>query len=294
MGGKPRPENQVKTAVVSYIYPAGLVFLQDFLQSIAAQSEQDFELLIFNDGVNELDRYLEDCNRTYTIFPASGTPVEIRFQSLSVLAATDFGQFIFQDIDDRMSDNRVEKSLELLGSYALVCNDLALMDEKGNIVAGTTWATRLDEGFEFDYSFISDKNIVGLGNSAVRRSLLEMPVKFHPAPLAADWFIFYQILYLSKVRAVFTAGCQTLYRQHVNNTAGLKEAGEARLKNVVEVCRMQYRGLIETGYALPDEQLPAIVTTQKLLEQNNYYYAPPVSHENLYWWEEKNYLNEKN
>jgi len=284
----------MKTAVVTYIYSAGLSFLPDFLQSLATQSDQDFDLFIFNDGVERLDSYLKDCKKKYTILPVRGTVVEIRFHSISKLDDTNFDAFIFQDIDDRMSANRVQKCRELLQHYPLVCNDLSLVDDKGNSITTSTWSARLQDGFEFDHSFIADKNIAGLGNTAIRRSLLNNSIQFHSSPRAADWFIFYQLLYQSGIRAVFTSGCQTIYRQHVNNTAGLKEADTVRLKQVVQVSRQHYTGLTETGYTLMNEHRLAMIAIEKLLAQNNYQYLPPVSHENLYWWEEQNYLYEKN
>ncbi len=284
----------MRTAVVSYIYPRGLLFLPDFLQTLASQSDQDFELLIFNDGVEDLAGHLKDCKRNYTIFPIQGTVVEIRFQSFQTLSNTAFDQFIFQDIDDGMSENRIEKCRQLLHTYPFICNDLLLMDEKGLSRQEPAWAERLGDKFEFDHSFITDKNIAGLGNSAINKSLLKTPVLFHSSPLAADWFIFYQLLYLTGTRAIFTSGCQTLYRQHVNNSAGLKQADVSRLKNVVQVCKLHYEGLIETGYVKMKESHAAILKLENLLEQNNYNYAPPLNHEHLYWWEEKNYLYEKN
>lgn len=284
----------MKTAVVTYIYPNGIQFLPDFLQTLRDQTDQHFELVIFNDAVDNAAGYFENLGRPVSIHPVSGTPVAIRFQSLPILANADFEGFIFQDIDDRMSNNRVAHCKVLLESHSLVCNNLVMMDAAGVTEEKGSWQNRLPDGFEFDYRFIADKNLVGLGNTATRRTMLNQPVLFHADPLAADWFVFYQLLYTSKATAVFTSACYTLYRQHDHNSAGLKQADHARLQQVLQVCSMHCSGLTQIGYQLPQAYLDLLVKTENLITQNHYFYNAPVAHQQLFWWEELNYLYEKN
>ncbi len=282
------------TAVVSYIYPAGLKYLADFLASLASQTVQDFELLLFNDGVEGLEKHLTHYRNKCSIFPAKGSVVEIRFQSFKTLAASGFDAFIFQDIDDSMSANRVEKSRQLLQRYPFVCNDLSLIDASGALLNASTWSARLGDEFEFDHSFIADKNIAGLGNSSLNKSLLQTAIRSHPAAIAADWLMFYQLLFNSGAGAVFTNTCQTIYRQHADNTAGIKEVDGQRLLQVAKVCRLHYESLVQLGYENMQERLTAAIQTEKIIQQHQYHYHSPVSSNNLFWWEEKNYVYEKN
>lgn len=283
----------MKTAVVSYIYPAGVKFLQPFLQSLSAQSVQDFELVLFNDGVHNLHQLLQGYHQPFQIFPVQGSVVAIRYHSFATLAATDFDAFVFQDIDDRMSDNRVEISRNLLQSYPMVCNDLQLVNQSDAVINRAAWSLRLPDGFAFNHTFITDKNIAGLGSTAIKKELLLQPIRFHETPLAADWFLFYQLLYHSGATALFTSACHSIYLQHDNNIAGIKEVQASRLLHVMDVCKRHYNALIDTGHKWVAPHLQDVLIKEALILKQNYIYQSPVNDLNLFWWEEKNYLYEK-
>src|SRR5690606_7399402 len=122
-----------------------------------------------------------------------------------------FENIVFQDADDLMSDNRVEVSARYLKEYDIVVYELSLIDENGKLYREQVWSERLESGFSFDAKFIRKWNIVGLGNVAIRRSLLENEVAKPKSPLVAvDWFIFYQLMMKASAKAVFINECQVL------------------------------------------------------------------------------------
>lgn len=261
------------TALVTYMYPNAIHFFDEFSLTIKQQTDSDFEVIFFNDGVDE--KLFQKAKYKHQIITIQGSPLEIRFKSFEILKTLPFEKYIFLDSDDTMSNNRVEILKEKLISTTLICNDLNLMDSKGKLFEKKIWSNRLPEGFSFEYSFLKDKNIVGLGNTAFRRELLETPLIYSAKALIADWFIFYQLLKQSALTCTFTSICQTNYRQHNNNDAGIKETTEERLNYVVKVTNQQYSALKEIKL---DNFFPIDV-------QFNYRKID-YKHNFPFWWEE--------
>lgn len=272
----------MKNAVVTFIYPYALKYLDEFEKCLSIQTFKDFDLVIFNDGVSDLKEAISGYNDHFEIISVSGTPMQIRFEAFGWLNKSGYDKIIFQDIDDSMSSNRVECLINLLNSYEIVANDLSLMNEKGDIYEESVWSKELGDLFSFNYEFISDKNILGIGNSAIRRQILEVPIKQSSTPVVADWFIYYQLLHNGRLSAIFTNQCQTYYRQHEDNMAGIKEFSEDRLNYVIKVKEAQYNGLKEVGIELKNEM--EVLAKQKesidrILDLNK-------NRSRFFWWDE--------
>ena len=261
------------TALIVYIYPNAVSYFDELCASIVAQSDQNFETIFFNDNVsNTLFQKLSFKN---TVLPIEGSPLEIRFKSFEILKTVPFDQFIFLDADDTMTENRVAVLKEKLKSVVLVSNDLNLMDESGDVFEEKIWKERLCEGYTFDYSFIEDKNIVGLGNTAFRKELLESSLTFNPKPLIVDWFIFYQLLKQSGYKCSFTSDCQTNYRQHDNNDAGIRELSADRLNYVIKAVNHQNQAINEIH--MGKSSLIHAKFNRKIIY---------IKHNFPFWWEE--------
>ena len=171
------------TALIVYIYPKAVPYFDELCASILAQTDQNFQVVFFSDGVS--DDFFQRLPFTNTVIPIEGSPLRIRFKSLQILKKSLFKQFIFLDADDTMTDNRVAVLKEKLRSVSLICNDLNLMDKNGAIFEENIWKERLPEDYSFDFNFLKNKNIVGLGNTAFRRELLESTLTYSPTPLIA-------------------------------------------------------------------------------------------------------------
>jgi hypothetical protein len=267
-------------AIVTYIYPNAIKYLETFLNDLKLQSINKFDLIIFNDQVKNL--YLPENNIKTSVYPLNGTPLEIRFHSFEILKKLNYENYIFLDIDDLMSDKRVEIVVNKLEKNSIVCNDLNLMDDNGNILVQNVWKNRLENDFTFDYNFIKDKNIVGFGNVALKRNLLFNNIKLSNYPLVGDWFIFYQLLKKSNSICTFTSECQTNYRQHEQNQVGLQKSSKEKWTKALNVAKLHYEGLKEIGC---EDHIPIFSREySKLNEINNY----------PFWWEEIKIIDEKN
>jgi glycosyltransferase involved in cell wall biosynthesis len=269
-------------AVVTYLYPQAILYLPQLIRSINNQEHTSFSLIVFNDGVNDLQPFFFQSKVQPTIYDVNGTPTEIRIYSLSVLKNLPFDNYVFIDADDQMTPNRVKCLASYLQKHPLVVNDLSLSNNEGAIVAPATWANRIANRFMFNEDFIKKKNIVGFGNTAIRRTVLSTNVNYHSV-IASDWYIFYQLIAKGDFQVIFTSDCQTIYRQHENNVAGIREVDGNRIKYVIEVKKAHYEALIKEGYELTIEYNEMLEFEQNTSKKN----LNKLSlHESLFWWEE--------
>jgi hypothetical protein len=173
--------------------------------------------------------------------------------------------------------------VDYLKTHQLVVNDLDIMNADGVVTNKKYWSERLDNGFIFDHHFIEKLNIVGFGNTALQSQLLTTEISNSSVePLAADWFVFYQLLEKSNSKGIFINEGTTLYRQHDNNTAGLGGVVTIqRINNAFEVKKKQYQALQACGYDCA-ELLKEIEINQKVTYKNNLFNIKKP----LFWWEE--------
>jgi hypothetical protein len=271
-----------KNVVVLFIYPNVESYLEPLVLSLNNQTSKEYSVMIFNDGLKSAELLFENLDNNHQIINISGTIKEIRQEAFKLLKESDVGTIIFQDSDDFMSNNRVEVCLDYLKTYSLVCNDLDLIDTEGNLIREGYWTDRLSNSFIFDYNFIKKFNIVGLGNTAIRKELLDNEIQFSSdAIIALDWFIFYQLLEKSKEQGVFVNTCKTIYRQHQNNEVGLGEFSKKRLKHAINVKKAHYNALNNVGFHFENElnELEKINTNQENFFKIN-------NNKSLFWWEE--------
>ncbi len=270
------------TLLVTFVYPAVVDFLEGFLSNCDNQTFKPSKVLFFNDGVVNLEAYLSNFSIPWESIPVNGTIVENRLFALEDLKKRPQANIVFQDADDLMSVNRVEKVVDYLKTHQLVVNDLDIMNADGVVTNEKYWSERLDNGFIFDHHFIEKLNIVGFGNTALQSQLLKTELSnSRVAPLAADWFVFYQLLEKSNSKGIFINEGTTLYRQHDNNTAGLGCVTIQRINHAFEVKKKHYQALQECGYDCA-ELLKEIEINQKVTYKNNLFNIKKP----LFWWEE--------
>lgn len=275
----------MKTAIVTFVYPKAEKFLPDFLENLKIQTAKSFNIIFFNDGLLNLKRYLIDykIKSKSHIFDLTGDIGIIRFKSINILKDLDFDNYIFQDVDDLMSPNRVEECNRYLESYDFVVNDLNLIDSNGYVLCKNYWSNRLANEFKFKSNFLVDCNFAGLGNTSIKNKILKIAIQHSSKVIAVDWFLFYQLLFLSQGLGIFINSAVTLYRQHDSNTIGLSEINEARIKRAKKVKELHYKELVNSGYKLQDNL--------KRLEQSQIIDFKKINnHKNHFWWEETVYL----
>jgi len=208
-------------AFLTTIFPMKEQFLNDFFDSLSRQTYDKFDVIVVNDGYdNFYDVKIKYQNLSIIELPYSDTPAKNREYGINYCIDNKFDILIFGDSDDYFSNNRITKSVKLLSDHEIVVNDLTTFDKTG-IIQHKYISTRVKNNSIINYSFIKDKNIFGMSNTAINLNILDK-VKFDDSLVAVDWFMFKDLLKLGH-KAIFTNEIISYYRQYSDNTIGLRE-----------------------------------------------------------------------
>ena len=214
-------------AFLTTIFPMKEQFLIDFFDSLSRQTYDKFDVIVVNDGYdNFYDVKMKYQNLSIIELPYSGTPAKNREYGINYCIDNKYDILVFGDSDDYFSNNRITKSVKLLSDHEIVVNDLTTFDKIG-IVQHKYISNRVKNNSIINYSFIKDKNIFGMTNTAINLNILDR-VDFDDSLIAVDWFMFKDLLKLAH-KAIFTNEIISYYRQHSENTIGLRGEGGRHL-----------------------------------------------------------------
>lgn len=296
-------EYNFEIAVASVIFPSNLRFFDVFLNSLSQQTENNFDLILFNDGCNhiELKKHLRTFNdiSCRIIDIENKTPSEIRVELIEYIRLAGYRIIVFADTDDYFSNNRIELSVKAINEGAnIVVNDLSAVTEEGSLIKERIWRNRLHE-VEIDLKFLLRQNVLGLSNTAITKDLLTFDIQVDKKLNLFDWIFYLQIFNLGKKVECRFIDATTYYRQHFANTLGLKtKYTKEGLVNLWEI-----KGKV---YAFA-QKLKFPFLQKYILEHERFKrevlddYEGLKSHilqlnkiENLFWFEEINFSNERN
>lgn len=263
----------MKFAIVTFIYPKAIPYFYKLLENINKQDDLNFQLIIFNDGVENPHKYLESLSVSYKLFElSSNSIIGLRFEGIELLKALNFDYYIFQDCDDELSENRIATIKQYSNDYEIIVNDLDIIDENSKLVDRQIWAKRLDNR-EFSFDSIKNYNFVGLGNTSISKSMLkyspELPIE---NIIAVDWYLFYKILLNSGEKGFFTSECVTKYRQHTENSIGI--ANSRKIDSIIDTKN--------TFHRLISNEIEISVKST-----NSYKIPKKTKHNYPFWWELK-------
>lgn len=275
----------MKTAFCSVLFPANLIYFQDFIKSLENQTDLAFELVLFNDGVEDLKDHLISTSLEYIIIDVVGSPLDIRVEIFRYFKKSNYKNVIFGDTDDYFSENRVEESKKLLEIYDIVAHDLILVSQDKKIISELFWKNRTELKQPISLNAIKEYNFLGLGNTAINPKILPDEIKFKSNLIAVDWYLFSVILH-SKVKVIFSSDANVFYRQHEANTVGRKALTYIDFKKGVEVKLNHYRTLasINSDYSDLANQFEAF----KSILTEDYFNSiqKNIKIKNPFWWEE--------
>ena len=284
-----------KICLFTVIYPGCEPWLPRFFESVCDQTRDDFDLMILNDGLTDAENLIPDIPDRIKLIPITGTIAKVRQQGIELLIDSDYKKIIFADADDYFSKNRVEKASDVLESVDIYVNDLTTVTDQEKLIAKNYFSHRLGKQFEIETDFILRKNIIGLGNSAVRQSALRK-INIPEDTIAVDWLIFTDML-LCGSSALFRNDSVSYYRQHDENTAGLQSITPEKIRHSLKV-------QIQNASYFSERSQPHREWHSKLLSLDSVIYDNEFSltknlqklHSVLpshpFWWEEIQYLNE--
>lgn len=264
-------------AFFTTVFPASMEYFNDFLFSLENQSNTDFDLIIVNDGVDNLKNYFLKTTLFNIIeLPSVGGPIQNRITGIEFVKKSNYNYLIFGDSDDYFERNRVSVSLEMLENYNIVVNDLTLFNKK-RIIKEKYLSNRLSNLSLINYDFLLDKNILGLSNTAIKVSVVG-DLSFCEKLIAYDWYFFSKLLFKNN-RAIFTNETQTFYRQHNANIAGLGFNSTDSIIRAIKVKIAHYECLRNI-----DDRFDELLLKLKKINIENINLVKEDI-DDLFWWE---------
>lgn len=278
----------MRVALGTVIYQAAWPYKEEFIQSVNGQTEQDFEVLIINDGIDEkeIEGFKSALQKKVTVVEAgkNSSISEIRKVLLTEAKRADIGLLVLSDFDDVFDRNRVEKSvLAVENDVCIYYNNLKTFD--GNVVFQHL-PTQVKH-----YKDILEYNFLGLSNTALKMDLIDMDFIQELKEVKTnvfDWYLFSRLLVEGK-RGKLVEGSYTYYRIVGNNIAGLNENNFENIKKeiIIKCCqysllcdeKLEYKILFDKYSKLKLEE--AEILTQQLGKRQNL----------GYWWSNLNLYN---
>jgi glycosyltransferase involved in cell wall biosynthesis len=280
-----------KTAVFSVIFPANLDYFNGFLESLAKQDDQHFDLLLVVDQV-DIESYTAPFADKFAIktYQATGSISAVRELGIAWLITLEYDYVIFADTDDLLSPDRVRLCRNALEGSSIVVNDLVPFTETPMNGTGY-WRNRLPDRQKFTSHELQYYNFVGLGNSSVRREVLKS-TKIPAHLQAVDWFLFFH--WTQRHDGIFLHEGKVLYRQHPANLAGLFKVDAQRLLRTVNI-KLQHYVALEDQFPGFRQEIERHESLNAKLKADPAYCMDALQQLNdktinYFWWEETQYL----
>lgn len=213
-----------KIAVLTVVFPSIVPYLDDYKKSLLNQTIKEFDILFVNDGLEE--SFLSEFFDGFQLktLPPGKSRAKHREIGIQYAKENGYEYLILCDADDFFQEKRIEDSIKYLDEKDadIVVNNLDIVGETGNVVAKRYFSPRVSDKTVLNATFLYDKNIFGLSNTALRLSTIPdvvLPEKL----IIVDWFLFAYLLEKG-MKAVFIDKSLTFYRQHEENSIGINRA----------------------------------------------------------------------
>lgn len=227
--------------VVGAVYPGIKLFLDDYLNSLESQTNDEFDLLIVNDGFKGLDYLLEKRSLNWICENVAGSISLNRRILINKALEMGYRKIIFTDTDDTFEANRVEVLNNMLDKNPVIVNDLDITDIEGNELIKRYFSKRYSEAEMISNDYLFKGNLMGFSNTAVQSEVFQgIPSLQSGEAIAFDWYLWSSVLLFGH-KARFTSETSTKYRNYGNNIAGLPQLlSEENILKGVDVKRQHY------------------------------------------------------
>lgn len=284
--------SRARIAVITFIYQAENIenYALECLRSIKNQSDQSFDLFVFNDGFINSQSFVSALDFQFEVVNISGTISENRMSAIQQVTNLGYEYIIFLDIDDFSELNRVQVVMDKFSLGAdIVVNELILFghnyDESYHMLSG-----RLSEDQKITIEMISSGNCMGLSNTAFKTALLSKNALRQKNVVAFDW-LFYSNLLLQGANAIFTAKTATYYRQHEGNVATLRPTCVNAVIDGLKVKIDHFNALNSPNALELENTMRELIKNKKLM--NKYFEELKVNNKTqIFWWESYKTLEE--
>lgn len=214
----------------------GEQFLGQQLDSIIAQSNQDWQLLIRDDGSDDntlriIKEYTDRLPDKIRLVADNGSHLgaSLNFGKLLEYADTDY--IMFSDQDDVWLPNKIEVTLNAMKAAEqiypdkpiLVHTDLKVVDSESNAIANSLWCyQKLFPETGDSLNKIAAHNVVTGCTAMINKKARAVSVPVPPEAMMYDWWLALNVCRHGKV--IYLSIPSVLYRQHSKNRLGAQEA----------------------------------------------------------------------
>ena len=247
----------------------GQCYLAEQLNSISAQTHQNWELWVSDDGSDDdTSNILEEYQTRYgknRVFIYSGPQKGVSANFLSLVCNTKaVGEyFAFSDQDDIWAPNKLQHAIECLKTIpnkipALYCARTKLINQVGAVIGSSPL-------FKKEPIFLNAlvQNVAGGNTMLFNKATLNLlrAAGENVNVVIYDWWVY--LLVTGAGGEVFYDAFQTLYyRQHQNNLIGSNDSWRDRYKRVF----MLFKGRFKQYNAI---NIQALLSIQHLLTKDN-------------------------
>ena len=276
------------TAFVLFTYPDCQQFLSEAFRSLSQQTDQNFDVVIFNDGLDNIDQIaMKFLNKTPHIFPVSGTIPSIRSFGLSKLKSSNFQYIIFGDADDVFASNRIKVCKQLLESNDLVVNEIDLICSRGTKIKCGHFQNRLNNNSLITKNHLYTYNFIGFTNSSMSRETIRNS-HFPDDLIAIDWAFFSNAL-LAGVKGIFTTDATSLYRVRRGELTDFTSRRNDLASSQIPI-KLKHYEFLSSSHPEFQENFELFVNLEEKLEDRDYRHCYDTAMlENMnphpFWWE---------
>jgi glycosyltransferase involved in cell wall biosynthesis len=226
-------------------------FLRQQLESILAQSNQDWQLWVRDDGSDDKTvRIIEDyANRLpakIRLVTDNGNRLGASLNFGKLLEYADTEYIMFSDQDDVWLPNKIELTLNAMKAAeriypdkpVLIHTDLQVMDSQLNTVANSLWNyQKLFPEAGDDLNRIMAQNVVTGCTVMINKKAKAVSVPVPDEAVMYDWWIALNVCRHGKI--IYLSIPSVLYRQHPGNRLGAQKATKINIIHFLKkLCRM--------------------------------------------------------
>lgn len=205
-------------------------FLREQIDSLIAQTYQDWELFIRDDQSTDqtLDIIQDYCQQNHRFHFMNDTKKRgARDGFMWLLKQVEAEYYMFCDHDDVWLPEKIEVTMKLMQSQSdnatsplIACCNLKLVDSQLNVISDDYWTNRHYNNSQFNnkYYHLFYNNMPGCV-MLINRQAKEASIPYPPDIIMHDAWIASAVLWRGG-RVVWTSRPLMLYRQHGNNTIG--------------------------------------------------------------------------
>lgn len=228
---------KVSVIITSYNYEN---FIRDAIESVLAQTYQDFELIIVDDAsadssVNIIENFEQKDSRIKVI---KNTVNKGLSKSLKTGIGVACGEYIaILESDDKWDKKYLEKKLEIFSKYdvGLVYNDVKLIgyysrksEKNFNRIMNFSYKNEYPKNMFYDFGY--ENRILTLSSVMFKRDLCKILDFDTPIDKLLDWFLYVQLA--KQTKFYYLPGKLTIWRQHKDSYINSKNSKKFKLPAV--------------------------------------------------------------